>query len=131
MNFIAAVILMHCPNEQLACYIFTKVLNIDNWVRMYICSTPKLFDVSSQVMDRIKEEAPTLYEHLFEYQIYLEVILAGPLMTLFAANTSFSEATNILNMFMLDGEKFIVDTIINVFKNMQKEILALKDQFEI
>ena len=48
-------------------------------------------------------------------------------MTLFASNTSFSESTHILNMFMLDGEKFIVDTILNVYKNMEPEVLKLKD----
>ena len=52
-------------------------------------------------------------------------------MTLFAANTNFSESTHILSMFMLDGEAFIVSTILNVYKNMQTEIMKLKDQFEI
>jgi hypothetical protein len=104
-----------------------KVLNIDNWVRMYICSTPKLFDLSAIIMERIEQEAPELHAHLFEYQIYLEIILAGPLMTLFAATTNFSESTHILSMFMLDGESFIVSTILNVYKNMQKEIMKLKD----
>lgn len=46
MNFIAAMILMHVPNEVLACQIFTKLLAKDNWARMYISSTPKLFDIS-------------------------------------------------------------------------------------
>jgi hypothetical protein len=46
MNFIAAMILMHIPNEVLACQIFTKVLEKDDWYRMYIASTPKLFEVS-------------------------------------------------------------------------------------
>lgn len=44
MNFIAALILLHVPNEVLACQIFMKVLEKDNWARMYISSTPKLFD---------------------------------------------------------------------------------------
>ena len=46
MNFIAAIILMHVPSEVLACQIFMKVLMIDDWARMYISSTPKLFDMS-------------------------------------------------------------------------------------
>ena len=118
---------MHCPTEQLACYIFMKVLNIDNWVRMYICSTPKLFDLSAKIMDKLNVESPDLHSHLFEYQIYLEMVLAGPLMTLFASNLSFSESTHILNMFMLSGENFIVDTIVNVYKNMAPKILKFSD----
>ena len=46
MNFIAAMILMHVPNEVLALNIFVKVLGKDNWRRMFIDSTPKLFEIS-------------------------------------------------------------------------------------
>ena len=31
MNMVAAVILMNVPNEVLACQIFTKLLEKDNW----------------------------------------------------------------------------------------------------
>lgn len=131
MNFIAAIILMNCPNEALACYIFMKVLNKDNWVRMYISSTPKLFDMSQKVMDEIEKKHPVLFSHLFEFQIYLEIVLAGPLLTLFSNNLSFSESTHILTQFMLDGEKFILNLIVNIYVSMSEKILNFKDQFEI
>ena len=46
MNFIAALILMHVPNQALACRIFTQVLEKDKWARMYHPETPKLFELS-------------------------------------------------------------------------------------
>ena len=61
MNFLAALILMHVPNEILACQIFVKILEKDNWARMYIPSTPKLFDMSQNLMNLIKIEVPILY----------------------------------------------------------------------
>jgi len=54
MNFIAAMILMHVPNEVLACNIFMKILSKDNWARMYISSTPKLFDIAQKIRDHIQ-----------------------------------------------------------------------------
>ena len=51
MNFIAAIILMNCPNEALACFMFMKVLHKDYWIRMFISSTPKVFDMSQKIMD--------------------------------------------------------------------------------
>ena len=57
--------------------------------------------------------------------------MAGPLLTLFSNNLGFSESTHILTNFMLDGEKFILELIVNVFTNMRENVLALKDQFEI
>lgn len=52
-------------------------------------------------------------------------------MTLFANSLSFVESTHVLNMFILDGETFIIDTILNIYNNMSSEIIAKKDQFEI
>ena len=131
MNFIAAVILMHVPNEVLACQIFTKVLQKDDWAKMYLSSTPKLFDLSAHIFSWIEKELPEMYEHLTKNEIYLEVLLASPLMTIFANLVSFSEATHIINMFILDGEQFIVDLVMNIYKNMMPEVLKITDQFEI
>ena len=52
-------------------------------------------------------------------------------MTLFANLLSFAEATHIFNLFLLDGETFIVDLILNIYRNMQGNILKLKDEFEV
>ena len=131
MNFIAALILLHVPNEVLACQIFTKVLQKDNWARLFISSTPKLFDMSQKITDRVQVEIPLLYQHLSDNEICLEILLSSPLMTLFANTLSFVESTQILNMFILDGEQFIIDTILNIYKNMSSKIIAKKDQFEI
>lgn len=67
MNFIASIILMHVPNEVLACHIFMKVLAKDNWTQMYTESTPKLFEVSQTIQDRLQDEDEELYDHLFEH----------------------------------------------------------------
>jgi hypothetical protein len=85
---------------------------------MYLCSTPKLFDVCAKMMARIEDQLPCLHKHLFEYQIYLEVLLASPLMTLFSNIASHTEATHILTLFMLEGEPFMEDLIFNIYKNM-------------
>lgn len=131
MNFIAAIILMHVPNEILACQIFTKVLQQDNWARIFINSTPKLFDLSKEILDKLQTENINLFSHLVNEDICMEVLLASPLMTLFANTLSFAESTHVLNLFMLEGEKAIVELVLNIYNNMTPEILAKKDQFEI
>ena len=65
MNFIAAIILMNVPNEALACQIFLKVLEKDKWARMYMSSTPKLFDLSAILMTRLQTDVTELHSHLF------------------------------------------------------------------
>ena len=131
MNFIAALILMHVPNQALACRIFTQVLEKDNWARMYISSTPKLFEICQLLSERIEAEIPVLHELFVEHEVVLEAVFASPLMTLFANILTFSEATHVLNMFILEGENFIVSLILNVLKNMTMEILKFDSQFDI
>lgn len=52
-------------------------------------------------------------------------------MTLFGNLLNFTETTHIFNMFMLDGESFIMDLIMNIYNNMKSEIIKRKDEFEI
>lgn len=82
-------------------------------------------------MDRIETEIPDLFAHLQQYEILLEVLLASPFMTLFGNLLNFTEVTHIFNMFMLDGESFIMDLIMNIYNNMKSEIIRRKDEFEI
>ena len=67
-----------------------KVLLKDYWARMYINSTPKLFDISREIQERLKEEDIELYTHLAAKEILLEIFIAGPIMTLFANMANFS-----------------------------------------
>ena len=46
MNFIAGLILLHIDDEALAWIIFLKVLAKDNWSRLYLYQTPKLFELT-------------------------------------------------------------------------------------
>jgi hypothetical protein len=52
-------------------------------------------------------------------------------MTLFANTTCFSATTHLINCFILDGEKFIVDTIVNVLRSMRSKLLQFDDLFDL
>lgn len=98
---------------------------------MYISSTPKLFEVCGIIFERLEIEAPELFKKLNEHEIVLEAILASPLMTLFTNLLTFSEATHVLNMFILEGESYIIELLVTIMKNMTPNIVDLDSQFEI
>lgn len=58
-------------------------------------------------------------------------MLASPLLTLFANTMSFTEATHILSLFILDGEEFMTQLIFNIFKSMQTKILSIHEEFDL
>ena len=61
---------------------------------------------------------PDLHQHMIENSILLEAMLASPLMTLFGNILSFHETSHVLNLFILGGEKQLMDLLINIFKEM-------------
>ena len=91
---------------------------------MYISSTPKLFEICQLMMERLEIEVPVLYETLMEHEVVLEAVLASPLMTLFSNLLTFSEATHVMNMFILEGEEYIVDLLIHIMKIMTPNIVT-------
>lgn len=50
MSYIAAMVLMTVENDEtLAWMIFIKILDINQWHRMYITDTPKLFELTKEL----------------------------------------------------------------------------------
>jgi hypothetical protein len=89
---------------------------------MYHPETPKLFELSQLLIERLMNEVPDLYEKLIEHEVVLEAVLASPLMTLFSNLLTFSEATHVLNMFILEGEAYIMELLMNIMRNMAPQI---------
>ena len=84
MNFIAAIILMVVEDESIAYFIFSKVLDKDNWRRLYVADTPKLYSATDALRQHIKKEMPLLHKSIHKFDIYLESLFASAFMTLFS-----------------------------------------------
>ena len=52
-------------------------------------------------------------------------------MTLFSNLLTFSEATHVMNMFILEGETYIVELLLHIMKKMALNIVNLNSQFDI
>ena len=98
---------------------------------MFIESTPKLFEMSDALQARLKVEDRELYNFLLDNEIILEIVLSNSLMSLFANTTNFSVTTHILNCFILDGESYILDLLLNVYKSFRFSIMNFNDSHEI
>lgn len=62
----------------------------------------------------------------------LEIALASPLMTMFANVVPLSVSTQVLTMFMLDGEAYMTELFLNLLTNMSDEIYKrAHDPFEL
>jgi hypothetical protein len=105
MNFIAAMILLYVEDEMLAWFIFTKILDKDEWRNLYLFETPKLFQVTDNLKEFIKKELPLLFKSIQKFDIYLESLFASAFMTLFSNLISIENATKVLDRFILCNNK--------------------------
>lgn len=53
----------------------------------------------------------------------LATLLAGPFMSLFSNILDIENSIHVLDLFVLDGEKSIIDIVKNVFKNSKQTLL--------
>mmetsp|Transcript_27553 Transcript_27553/g.26598 ORF Transcript_27553/g.26598 Transcript_27553/m.26598 type:complete len:209 (-) Transcript_27553:36-662(-) len=125
MNFIAALILMTVKDEAIAFMIFSKLMEKDNWKKLYLPDTPKLFVLSDKLGEFMKKESSKLYKNLDKSEIFLESLFASPFMTLFANLISIEDANKVLDRFMLDGEQCILDIMKNMLKAKMRHMERL------
>lgn len=131
MNFIAALILLHVKDQTLSCQILVKMMEIDNWGRLYIQSTPKLFEVSDQLRAYISSHLKVLNQTLQCHNIFIEALLASPFLTLFANLISIEHSTMVLDRFLLNGQESLMEIIKHLFKHAQEKLSRIGDSFEL
>ena len=98
------MILIHVEDEVLAWVIFMKVLTRDEWRRLFLFQTPKLFELTREVRQFITTTLPSLSNVLKKYNVILESLFASAFMTLFSNLVSIENATRILDRFILSKE---------------------------
>ena len=121
---------MHCEDESLAFIMFIAIMQINNWKRFYQEETPKLFEVTKQIKAHLQIVLPKLDKHIKLRQIMLEPLLASPYLTLFSNLVNLENSIKVLEIFMLMGEPFITNTLRNLLKLYNNEMLKM-DQFEL
>ncbi|MFS8159432.1 MAG: hypothetical protein ACMG6E_04305 [Candidatus Roizmanbacteria bacterium] len=101
MNFIAAMVLMTIEDESIAFFVFSKVLEKDDWRKLYLTETPKLFQLTDKMRTYIKKEMNLLHKTISKFDIYLESLFASAFMTIFSNLISIENATKVLDRFIL------------------------------
>lgn len=125
MNFIAGLVLLNIQHEESAFLIFTSIMQKDNWSRLYIDETPKLFELVYKVKLYIVLKLPELDKHFLKKSIVLEALLASPFFTLFSNLIDLVSSNRVLERFLLLGEIYIIDVVCNLFHQFRKDMLSL------
>ena len=66
LNFIAGLILLNIEEEEYAFIILIRLMEIDEWKRLYIDDTPKLFELAYEIKKYILIDLPKLSKHMLK-----------------------------------------------------------------
>ena len=125
MNFIAALVLKVFDEESLAWFVFIRILQINEWRRLYLENTPKLFELSRVIRQYLLHECPKLYQRIKYHDVSLEPLLASPFITIFANLLDIESAERALERFILMGEIYVIDTLKQLFKANEQRLVQM------
>lgn len=84
LNFVAGMIIMNIEDEALAYAVLIKLMEKNDWNRLYIEQTPKLFELVYKIRFYMNKELPKLIKYFDQIILSLEPLLASPFFTLFS-----------------------------------------------
>ncbi|CDW82250.1 tbc domain containing protein [Stylonychia lemnae] len=125
LNFVAGMILIIMQDEPISYVVLIKLLEKNQWDRLYIDQTPKLFELVYKIRLYIHQDLPKLYKYFESVGLALDPLLASPFFTLFSNLLDISSSLLLLERYMLLDEDYLVDILKNLFKQFKNEMMKM------
>ena len=117
--------------SQQAFSILAYIVHDLKWREMYYDYTPKLFELTVQLDDKISKHLPKLFERLQESGLNASMVFTEALMTCFCSKAPFEFAKRIFDMFLLRGESLVLSIILKLLRLNEAHILRIESQHEL
>eukprot|EP00347_Sterkiella_histriomuscorum_P007534 403348553 len=144
MNYLAAIFYMIFLDEYEAFLALYYVMYTLNWRSVYNLSIrdqfnedrqnstqPKLQNLLKMIQKKLYNEIPKIYHFLQEKNILPAAVYSQLFLTLGLNNCSLDNAYQIIDLFLLEGEKVLIKIIVNCLKLKEKKILSFKQEFDL
>jgi len=116
MSFLGALVLITIEHDDVLAWIaFVRILDNSELKRLYTNETPKLFELTNEIDTFIQKELPNLHQTLKHHNVILESLFASPFFTLFSNLIPLNQALVVLDNFILDGQKIMIDIMKHLF----------------
>jgi hypothetical protein len=125
MAWIAGFLLLHIQDEEEAFWMMIQMLNEDhmNLKDLFIEGLPLLFVTLYQIEKLLEYHTPNIVKHFDTHCIIPQMYAAPFILTLFTNRFSYDVVTRIWDIFLFEGWKHIVRTMVGFIKVNQEEIL--------
>ena len=112
MNFISGLLLQVIPDEEDAFWCLVFVMFSRDWRSIFAQDDPKIGILVNDLQNYLRRNCRSVYQHLQKQDIAtLSASVTSQIVTLFIYDNELSAAIKIFELFLLDGEKVLVDLL--------------------
>lgn len=125
MSWIAAFVLLHLSEEE-TFWFMIQVLNEPHLLLkdLFKDGLPLLFVTLYQVERLLEKNCPLVYQHFEKHQIISQMYCAPFVLTLFTNRFPYECSERIWDIFLFEGWKHVIRTMVGFIKIHQDEIIS-------
>lgn len=128
MNFICGMLLQMIPDQEDAFWCLVFVMFVRDWRSIFSDSSERINQLIEDLSMYLKKNCKVVYTHMQKQQIAtMAASFSSQLITLFIYDNDFNSAVKIFELFLLDGEKVLVDLLAAMIQHKKEKILQLDD----
>jgi hypothetical protein len=128
LGFIAGFALLHFDkNEEETFWFLVQLFNNEKHTLkdLFKPGLPKLHLILYQIDELLKYYCPKLFSHLVNFEIASGFYATSLIMTLFTTQIEYQVSERIWDIFLFEGWKHIIRTIVGVLLKCQDQILSV------
>ena len=128
MNYVVAMLLTVLERPEDAFFALIYVMDQLNWRGIFLDNTPMLVKIMSELERSIKMVLPAIHKHFTDKEINLNIVFSQIFISLYIQEVPSHYATKIFDLFLLDGQEFLVKFIVKQLEMQATKIMKL-DEF--
>ena len=111
--------------EEECFWLLCFIVNERNWNEVLVDNTPKLLKLLSDLNLKLKNDHYDIYNHIKNLGLNLELCFSSYFITLLCNDCPLEISRKILELFLMFGEKIIIEFICRILKLFKKEFLEI------
>lgn len=124
MNYVAAMLLRYIQSEEQAFLVFVSLMETGGWRELYQVSMARLHQLLDLLAKDLKRRLPNTFSHLAKLGLEFSGVFSHIFLTGFVYRTPMKLATRIFDLFIVEREKVLIGTAVNMLRMMERKVLA-------
>ena len=93
------------------------IMTEHNWREVFNDKTTKLLSLLQEIEHLLKLKCPKVHKHIkYVEDVDISALFSSIFITLFVYDVPYEVSTRIFEMFLIDGERFLIDLLIKMIK---------------